>query len=71
MLETTSEGGDGEGIGTVVTGLYAPTVEKYCGHAFVPPQYAKVGTELQIVIRNKPKAAVHLIFKATKKTNSI
>ena len=48
----------GEEIGQVVTGLYAPTVEKYCGNAFVPPSYAKVGTDIQIMIRNKPKAAV-------------
>jgi len=47
----------GQEIGTVVTGLYAPTVEKYCGHAFVAPEYAKVGTKLNILIRNKPKAA--------------
>jgi glycine cleavage system T protein len=49
---------DGTEIGAVVTGLYAPTVDKYCGHAFVPPPYAKVGTHLQIIIRNQPKAAV-------------
>jgi glycine cleavage system T protein len=49
---------DGQEIGIVVTGLYAPTVHKYCGHAFVPPAYAKVGTEVQILIRNKPKSAV-------------
>lgn len=48
----------GKEIGTVVSGLYAPTVEKYCGHAFVPPEYASVGTDLQILIRDKPKAAV-------------
>jgi glycine cleavage system T protein len=48
----------GEEIGVVVTGLYAPTVEKYCGHAFVSPEYATPGTDIQIVIRNKPKAAV-------------
>ncbi|MBI1880275.1 MAG: glycine cleavage system aminomethyltransferase GcvT [Chloroflexi bacterium] len=48
----------GQPIGTVVTGLYAPTVDKYCGHAFVPPEYAAVGTPLQIIIRDKPKAAV-------------
>jgi len=48
----------GEEIGTVATGLYAPTVNKYCGHAFVPPEYAAVGTDIQIVVRNKPKAAV-------------
>ncbi len=49
---------DGEEIGAVVTGLYAPTANKYCGHAFVPPQYAKIGTEIQIMVRNKPKSAV-------------
>ncbi len=49
---------EGEEIGAVVTGLYAPTVEKYCGHAFVKPEYTQPGTDLQILIRNKPKAAV-------------
>ena len=49
---------NGQEIGTVVTGLYAPTVDKYCGHAFVPPDQAKVGTPLQVIIRDKPKAAV-------------
>jgi len=48
----------GQEIGTVVTGLFAPTVEKYCGNAFVHPAYAAVDTKIQIVIRNKPKAAV-------------
>ncbi len=48
----------GEEIGQVVTGLYAPTVDKYCGNAFVPPDYAKTGTPLQILIRDKPKTAV-------------
>jgi len=49
---------DGTQIGTVVTGLYAPTANKYCGHAFVTPEYTKVGTEIQVIIRDKPKAAV-------------
>jgi glycine cleavage system aminomethyltransferase T len=49
---------DGQLIGTVVSGLYAPTVDKYCGHAFVAPEHAAVGTPLQIIIRDKPKAAV-------------
>jgi glycine cleavage system T protein len=48
----------GQTIGVVVTGLYAPTVDKYCGHAFVPPAYSAVGTPLKIIIRDKPKAAV-------------
>ncbi len=48
----------GQEIGIVVTGLYAPTVDKYCGNAFVRPEYAAVGSPIQIVIRNKLKAAV-------------
>jgi glycine cleavage system T protein len=48
----------GKEIGAVVSGLYAPSVAKYCGHAFVPPEYAAVGTDLQILVRDKPKAAV-------------
>jgi aminomethyltransferase len=47
----------GQEIGLVVTGLYAPTVDKYCGHALVSTEYAAAGTDLQIVIRDKPKAA--------------
>ncbi|MDX1524081.1 MAG: glycine cleavage T C-terminal barrel domain-containing protein, partial [Anaerolineae bacterium] len=47
----------GQEIGSVVTGLYAPTVDKYCGHAFVQPQYSTPGTNLHIIIRHKPKAA--------------
>ncbi len=48
----------GDNIGTVATGLYAPTVDKYCGNAFVQPDYAEVGTKFNVMIRNKPKAAV-------------
>ncbi len=51
-------GDSGERIGAVVTGLYAPTADKYCGHAFVPRPYAAVGTPLKIIIRDQPKAAV-------------
>ena len=49
---------DGDEIGLVVTGMYAPTVDLYCGHGFVPSAYAKRGTKLQIAIRKKNKAAV-------------
>ncbi len=48
---------DGDIIGEVVTGMYAPTIDKYAGHAFVPPEYTKVGTEISIIVRNKPKSA--------------
>ncbi|MEM7538247.1 MAG: glycine cleavage system aminomethyltransferase GcvT [Chloroflexota bacterium] len=49
---------DGDEIGKVVTGMYAPSVDLYCGHGFVPPAYAKRGTNLQIAIRKKNKSAV-------------
>ncbi len=49
---------DGQVIGRVVTGMYAPTSDKYCGHAFVSAEYAKIGTKINIIIRDKPKAAL-------------
>jgi len=49
---------DGRVVGQVVEGLYAPTADKYCGHAFVEPGSATVGTPLAVVIRDKPKTAV-------------
>ncbi|MDA3957410.1 glycine cleavage system aminomethyltransferase GcvT [Oceanispirochaeta sp.] len=39
---------EGEVIGQVVSGLYAPTVDKYCANAFVPLAYSKAGTEIQV-----------------------
>ncbi len=48
----------GAAVGQVVEGLYAPTADKYCGHAFVAPEFAAVGTKLLVVIRDKPKTAV-------------
>ncbi len=45
-------------VGLVVTGLYAPTINKMVGHAFVPSYISKPGTALQIIIRNQEKDAV-------------
>ena len=45
-------------IGKVVEGLYAPTADKYCGHAFVDLLHTTVGTNLLIVIRGQPKTAI-------------
>ncbi len=49
---------EGDVIGTVVSGLYAPTVDKYCANAFVPPAFTKPGTELQVSLRGRVKKAV-------------
>ncbi len=44
---------DGKIIGHVTTGSYAPTLNKNLGLALVDVEYAKEGTEFDIVIRNK------------------
>lgn len=48
---------DGAEIGRVVSGLYAPTVDKYCGHALVSAGYAAPGTDICISIRDRLKPA--------------
>jgi glycine cleavage system T protein len=49
---------EGEVIGTVVSGLYAPSVDKYCANVFLPPAYARAGTELAVSLRGRVKKAV-------------
>jgi aminomethyltransferase len=44
--------------GEVTSGMYAPTLDKYLGLAYVPAEYAAVGTELGIIVRDKVKPAV-------------
>jgi len=41
-------------VGDVTSGMYAPSLDKYLGLAYVPAQYATLGTELGIIIRDKP-----------------
>ncbi|MEM7126757.1 MAG: glycine cleavage system aminomethyltransferase GcvT [Chloroflexota bacterium] len=50
--------GDGQEVGVVVSGMYAPTVDQYCAHALVQRSSAKVGTGLQVQIRKNTRAAV-------------
>ena len=47
----------GEVIGHVVSGMYAPTVDLYCGNGFVPPEYSKTGTRITISVRGRAKQA--------------
>jgi glycine cleavage system T protein (aminomethyltransferase) len=47
----------GQTVGYVTSGMYAPTLEKNIGLGFVPPALAKVGSELEVIIRNKPARA--------------
>lgn len=44
-------------VGEVTTGMFAPTVERYLGMAYVPRALAKAGTEIDILIRNRTRKA--------------
>lgn len=45
-------------IGWVTTGMKSPTLDKFLAMAYVPRPYNKLGTELNVLIRNNPKKAV-------------
>lgn len=45
-------------VGEVTTGMYSPTTDRYVGLAYVPSDLAALGTELSILVREKPRKAV-------------
>ena len=49
---------NGEVIGEVTTGMFAPTSQRYLGMAYIPRDQAKIGTEIDIIIRGKARKAV-------------
>jgi glycine cleavage system aminomethyltransferase T len=49
--------GEGEKIGVAASGMFCPTAGSYSANAFVPPEYAAVGTKLAVEIRGMPKDA--------------
>ncbi len=55
---------NGQPVGRVTSGSPAPFLEKNIGLAYLPPEQAEVGREIQIDVRGKPLAArqVHLPF---------
>lgn len=48
---------DGKKIGHVTTGYMSPTLKKNIGNALIDPQFTELGTEIDIIIRNKPVKA--------------
>lgn len=48
---------DGNVLGPVVSGMFAPTADVFACNAFLPRSHGAVGTELAIDIRGKAKAA--------------
>ena len=49
---------NGDDVGSVVSGMYAPTLDGYFANVFVPPGLAKVGTIMEIEIRDRRKGVV-------------
>jgi aminomethyltransferase len=48
---------EGRVIGEVTSGMYAPTCGRYLGLAYVPKEFSSLGTEIEVIIRDKPKKA--------------
>lgn len=48
---------DGAVVGYVTTGMKSPTLDKFLGLGYVPREYTKIGTELDILVRGQPKKA--------------
>jgi aminomethyltransferase len=57
----------GEKIGVVTTGYLSPTLKKNIGLALIDAKYSELGTEIDIVIRNKPLRAEVISRKFYKK----
>jgi len=49
---------DGKKIGYVTTGSFSPTLKKNIGLALIDAEYAKVGTEIEISVRNRNLKAI-------------
>ena len=48
---------DGRRIGTVTSGSFAPFLDKSIGLTYLPVEHCSVGTEFQVIIREKPVKA--------------
>ncbi|NLY66178.1 MAG: glycine cleavage system aminomethyltransferase GcvT [Tissierellia bacterium] len=48
---------DGKKIGHVTTGYMSPTLKKSIGNALIDTEYAQLGNEIDVMIRNKPVKA--------------
>ena len=48
---------DGEPVGEVVSGMYAPTLDGFYANVYIPPGLAKTETDVEIDIRGQGKAA--------------
>jgi aminomethyltransferase len=44
-------------VGEVTTGMFSPSTDRYVGLAYVPTELAAIGTEISILVRDKPRKA--------------
>jgi aminomethyltransferase len=44
---------DGKKVGGVSTGMFSPTTSRFVGMAFIPREISRIGTPIEIQIRNK------------------
>jgi aminomethyltransferase len=49
---------DGKHVGDVTSGTFSPSLNKGIGLGYVPIEYSKIGTELDIIIRGKPSTGI-------------
>ncbi len=49
---------DGKQVGEVTSGTFSPSLAKGIGLGYVPIEYSKIGTELDIIIRGKPNKGI-------------
>jgi aminomethyltransferase len=49
---------DGEVMGVVTSGTMSPMLKEGIGLGYVRPEYAAPGTEIAVIIRDKPVKAV-------------
>lgn len=49
---------DGQDIGWITSGTFSPTLSKPIGMGFVPPELAEPGTELDVMVRDRPEKMV-------------
>lgn len=58
---------DGKKIGHVTTGYMSPTLKKNIGNALIETEFTELGTEIDIMVRNKPVKAKVISKKFLKK----
>ena len=59
---------EGRQIGEVTSGTFSPTLQKSIGMAYVKPDFADVGTPLEVDIRGKREAASVVALPFYKRT---